>query len=69
MTTNNKLQAIIYKVVLVDRGLEGNLVTRYIISALKVRIILVDIYYQVVIGYDFQLSTIVWLQLTIKGVT
>lgn len=42
-----------YKVVLVDRGLEGNLVTRYIISALKARIILVDIYYWVVIGYNF----------------
>lgn len=33
------------RVVLVDRGLEGNLVTRYIISTLKARIILVDIYY------------------------
>lgn len=44
---------MMYKVVLVDRGLEGNLVTRYIISALKARIILVDIYYWVVIGYNF----------------
>lgn len=36
---------MIYKAVLVDRGLKSNLVTRYIVSALKVRIILVDIYY------------------------
>ena len=33
------------KAVLVDRGLEGNLVTRYVVSALKARIVLVDIYY------------------------
>lgn len=45
MTTDNKLWAITYKAVLVDGGLESNLVARYVISALKVRIILVDIHY------------------------
>lgn len=69
MTTNNKLRAMTCKAVLVDRGSEGNLVARYIISALKARIIPVDIRCWVATGHDFWLSAIVWLQLTIEGVT
>lgn len=69
MTTDNKLRAVTCKAVLVDGGSEGNLVARYVVSALKARIVPVDIRCRVATGHDFRLSAIVWLQLTIEGVT
>ncbi|KAF4259317.1 hypothetical protein CNMCM8812_004496 [Aspergillus fumigatus] len=69
LTTDNKLRAVTCKAVLVDGGSEGNLVARYVVSALKASIVPVDIRCRVATGHDFRLSAIVWLQLTIEGVS
>jgi hypothetical protein len=69
LTTDNKLRAVTCKAVLVDGASEGNLVARYVVSALKATIVPVDIRCRVATGHDFRLSAIVWLQLTIEGVS
>lgn len=51
MTTDNELRAVKCKAVLVDRGSEGNLVARYVINALKARIVPVDIRCKVATGH------------------